>query len=101
MKTENASALACYSSYHHSNIVTVLLQQRIPSHFGHYLFYICENPQTLALAHLEPSAVMKLLTCNWCTKPTLGLMQNLLSWTWLKASLHDRVKQFAPLCVLG
>lgn len=28
-----------------------------------------------------------LLACSWCTKPTLGLMQNLLSWTWLKASL--------------
>lgn len=29
-------------------------------------------------------------TCNWCTKPTLGLMQNLLSWTWLKASLQSK-----------
>lgn len=33
---------------------------------------------------------MKLLTCNWCTKPTLGLMQNLLSWTWLNASLKGQ-----------
>lgn len=26
-------------------------------------------------------------TCSWWTKPTLGLMQNRLSCTWLKASL--------------
>lgn len=48
--------------------------------------------------HIE-SVEMKRLTCSWCTKPTLGLMQNLRSCTWLNASLQDRVTQLAPLCV--
>lgn len=38
------------------------------------------------------------LTCSWCTKPTLGLMQNLLSWTWLNASLQSEIGKTWNLC---
>lgn len=69
-----------------SAVVAILLIQTNYSHV-----------QTVWL--LGYSKILKYeLTCSWCTKPTLGLMQNLLSWTWLNASLQSEIGKTWNLC---